>query len=247
MVDLSSLWAGPLCSHLLQLMGARVIKVEGLARPDGARFGPSRFFDLMNGGKESVALDLFVAYGRAQLRSLLANADIVIEASRPRALQQLGINAEEIVDECAGLTWISITGHGREGDAANWIAFGDDAGVSAGVSEFLFEPDGAPIFCADAVADPLTGLHAALAAWAHRQDDSGGLIALSLRDVTANCIALDPPASRDAAAERKAEWQSTLSARGMMAAPPTARKPQTSARPLGADTNSILSEFGIPC
>ncbi|HLG88093.1 MAG TPA: CoA transferase [Alphaproteobacteria bacterium] len=242
----SSLWAGPLCGHLLRLLGARVVKVESMSRPDGARFGPARFFDLLNGGKQSVALDLSNGRGRAQLRSLLAHADIVIEASRPRALRQLGVQAEELVSEHA-LTWISITGYGREGEEANRIAFGDDAGASAGVSEFLIDGDGEPLFCGDAIADPLTGLHAAFAAWAHWQDGSGGLISLSLRDVTASCMALDRPASREAAAAREAEWQSVLSAHGAAADLPRAREPRTAARSLGADTNAVLSELGIAC
>ena len=57
-VDLSSLWAGPLCGQLLAAAGADVVKVESTARPDGARQGPAAFFDLLNGVKRSVALDL---------------------------------------------------------------------------------------------------------------------------------------------------------------------------------------------
>src|SRR5262249_27702398 len=50
-VDLSSLWAGPLCGRLLADAGATVVKVESRARPDGARRGPAAFFDLLNAGK----------------------------------------------------------------------------------------------------------------------------------------------------------------------------------------------------
>ena len=112
-IDLSSLWAGPLCGHLLQHCGATVVKVESTARPDGARRGPAVFFDLLNTGKTSVALDFADARGREQLRALLARADIVIEASRPRALRQLGVRAEDIIEQNPGLTWISISGYGR--------------------------------------------------------------------------------------------------------------------------------------
>ena len=56
-LDLTALWAGPLCCHLLQAQGARVVKVENIHRPDGARRGPARFYDLLNAGKDSVALD----------------------------------------------------------------------------------------------------------------------------------------------------------------------------------------------
>ena len=67
-VDLSALWGGPLCTHLLQLAGARVVKVESTRRPDGARFGPAAFLDLLNAGKQSVALDFASPEGRARLR-----------------------------------------------------------------------------------------------------------------------------------------------------------------------------------
>src|SRR4029453_19173112 len=93
-VDLSSLWAGPLCAHLLGLQGARVVKVESTGRPDGARRGPAAFFDLLHGGPRGVARDLRDPAGAACLRRLLAAADVVVEASRPRALRQLGIEAE---------------------------------------------------------------------------------------------------------------------------------------------------------
>jgi crotonobetainyl-CoA:carnitine CoA-transferase CaiB-like acyl-CoA transferase len=108
-VDLSSLWAGPLCSHLLQLAGARVIKVESSTRLDGARFGSRPFYDLLNSGKQSVALDLSTNSGRQQLQRLLWRADIVIEGSRPRALRQMGIDAEQLVCSVPGLTWVGIS------------------------------------------------------------------------------------------------------------------------------------------
>ena len=83
-VDLSSLWAGPLCGSLLATAGATVIKVESLTRPDGARLGPAAFFDLLNAGKRSVALDLRSAGGVTILRELLAKADVVIEPMSKR-------------------------------------------------------------------------------------------------------------------------------------------------------------------
>src|SRR3546814_5825467 len=98
----------------MQRCGADVIKVEGSARPDGARRGPSAFFDLLNAGKRSVALDLQSPRGRAQLRELLRGADIVIEASRPRALRQMGIDAETLLHEQPQLTWLALNGRSEE-------------------------------------------------------------------------------------------------------------------------------------
>ena len=97
-VDLSALWAGPLCGDLLAAAGATVVKVESPSRPDGARRGPAAFFDLLNWRKQSVALDLQRAEGPRLLHALVQRADVVIEASRPRALAQLGISARRLVE-----------------------------------------------------------------------------------------------------------------------------------------------------
>ena len=112
-VDLSSLWAGPLCTHLLRSCGAEVWKIESTRRPDGARFGERSFFDLLNAGKQSVALDLASERGRCALDALLRAADIIVESSRPRALHQLGIRAETILQQRPGRIWLSLTGYGR--------------------------------------------------------------------------------------------------------------------------------------
>ena len=208
-VDLSSLWAGPLCSHLWQLAGARVIKVESTSRPDGARVGSPAFFDLLNGDKESVTLDLHRESGRDGLRRLVLQADIVLEASRPRALRQMGIIAEDILTERPGLTWVGITGYGREEPGANWIAYGDDAGIAAGLSAILHQCTGRRLVCGDAIADPLTGLHAALAGWTCWQNGGGQLIDIALVDVVRHCIAATAPAGNDYSG-RYRNWRKVL-------------------------------------
>jgi hypothetical protein len=187
-VELASLWAGPLAGRLLRLAGADVIKVESRARPDGARRGSPEFFERLNAGKRSVTLDLDLAAGREELRALLENADIVIEGSRPRALRQLGIDAEAMVAARAGLTWISITGYGRAPPHDQWIAYGDDAAIAAGLSQRAFEAGGERGIVGDAVADPLTGVHAALAALSFQRRGGGALIDIALRDVVAHLL-----------------------------------------------------------
>jgi hypothetical protein len=246
-LDFSGLWAGPLCGHLLQLQGARVIKIESLRRPDGARQGPAEFYNLMNAGKESAAFDFTAEHDLVKLRRLIERADIVIESSRPRALRQLGIDAAALVEAHPGLSWISITGYGREEPESDWVAFGDDAGVAAGLSAMMVQPGEAPVFCGDAIADPLSGLHAALIAWARWQSGRGGLIALSLRDVVAHCAGFDLPPTNGDVLERTHCWAELVESQGIVPAAPQARLPAGSARPLGADTASILAEFGIAC
>ena len=154
-LDLTSLWAGPLAGGLLAEAGCRVLKVESSSRPDGARRGPAGFFDLLNRGKEMVSLDLPAPGAVDELRELIAGADLVLEASRPRVMDQWGICPEDVV--AAGTAWVSITGHGRWGSGCNRIAFGDDAAVSGG----LVVPGDPPMFVGDAIADPIAGLVAA--------------------------------------------------------------------------------------
>jgi hypothetical protein len=131
-VDLTSLWAGPLCGDLLARAGATVVKVESTGRPDGARRGPAAFFDLMNGAKRSMALDFGSRQGVSLLRHLIARADVVLEASRPRALEQLGLTATELVAGGGPQVWVSITGFSRAGADRDRSAFGDDAAVAGG-------------------------------------------------------------------------------------------------------------------
>ena len=96
--DLSSMWAGPLCGHLLAAAGATVVKVEAISRPDGTRGGDSRFFDWMNASKLSYATD----FRDGDVRRLLEVADVVIEGSRPAALTRRGLGAEQVRAAPAG-------------------------------------------------------------------------------------------------------------------------------------------------
>ena len=222
-VDLSSLWAGPLCGALLAECGFRVVKVESTRRPDGARGGSPAFFDRMNGHKRSVALDLHTPAGIAALRRLLEHADVVIEASRPRALAQLGIDPLLLV---AGgpRVWVSITGHGYRGESALRVSFGDDAAVAGGLVVWQGRD---PYFCCDAVADPVSGITAAAAALSALA--AGGRWHL---DVAMSMVAADmagPTVPVPA---------------GTFAAPPRAPVASHSASVMGAHTQRVLDEIG---
>ena len=222
-VDLSSLWAGPLCGALLAERGLRVVKVESTRRPDGARGGSPAFFDRMNGQKRSVALDLHTPAGIAALRRLLVHADVVIEASRPRALAQLGIDPLQLV---AGgpRVWVSITGHGYRGESALRVGFGDDAAVAGGLVVWQ-GPD--PYFCCDAVADPISGITAAAAVLSALS--AGGRWHL---DVAMSMVAADmagPTLPIPASA---------------FAASPWAPRASHHAPVMGSDTQQVLDEIG---
>ncbi len=246
-VDLSALWAGPLCGNLLWLCGARVVKVESVDRPDGTRFGNADFYGLLNQGKRSLALDLERREGRAALYRLLERADIVIESSRPRALRQLGVEAGEWVGRAAGRTWISITGYGRSGAAANWVAFGDDAGVAAGLGDLMRAAVGTLQFAGDAIADPLTGVQAARAAWLSWLSGGSRLISLSLADVAARMLVceVDELGGEGRLAQSVRHWWRATRCGGATAgiARRTTCAPVSS---LGADTEALLRELSTP-
>jgi hypothetical protein len=181
-VDLSSLWAGPLAARILCETGAHIVKVEDPARPDGSRNTP-RFYSWLHSPFESnIRVDFRSAAGRDELARLLDTADVVIEASRPRAMEQIGLSPEGRGLR-PGQVWVSITGHGRSGPQRHWVGFGDDAAIAGGLS--CRDGSGPTLFCGDATADPITGLVAALAALRSLDDGGGDLIDVSLSGVAA--------------------------------------------------------------
>jgi crotonobetainyl-CoA:carnitine CoA-transferase CaiB-like acyl-CoA transferase len=161
------------------LSGARVIKVESTARPDGARSGTPTFFNLLHAGHQQVTLDFRTDVPR--LRELISGADLVLEASRPRALRQLGIVAEDVV--ASGTSWLSITAGGRCSDA---VGFGDDVAASAGLVVRL--EDGQPVPAGDALADPVAGVMAAVAARRALASADARLVDVSMRHVIAETL-----------------------------------------------------------
>ena len=221
---LASLWAGPLAAELLARAGARVVTVESLRRPDGARRGSVAFHDLLHAGQEMVALDLPDPTDRMVLRRLIDAADLVVDGSRPRAMRRLGIDVDEVV--AAGTSWLSITGYGRTGPWAEQPAFGDDAAAAAGL--VAWDAAG-PVPAGDAIADPLTGVHAAVAGLASLHDPRAWLIELAMREVA--IVAARLPG------DHRPEEVTPIE--------PSARRPTGRARPLGADTARVLDEFGI--
>jgi hypothetical protein len=179
-VDLSALWAGPLCGAVLAEAGAKAIKVESTARPDGARVGDPTLYARLNERKAHRRVDLASPAGRGELAELVRAADVVIEASRPRALEQLGIvAAAELARADGPVVWVSITGHGRDSPR---IAFGDDAAVAGGLVDHAID---GPRFLGDALADPLSGLAAAAAALELLAAHEGGLVEVTMAAVAA--------------------------------------------------------------
>ncbi len=184
-IDLSAIWAGPLAGHLFWLAGAEVVKVESLTRPDLIRRDDSATFGAINQGKANIAIDFAHASHKTALVELIRRADIVIESSRPRALRQLGIDADALVREVPGLVWLCITGHGATGEAANWTGIGNDCGVAGGLTRAMADAGGGIGYVGDAIADPLTGITAALAGWRAWRSGQAQRIGFSMSAIAA--------------------------------------------------------------
>jgi hypothetical protein len=212
--DLSSMWAGPLCGHLLARAGATVVKVESPRRPDGTRAGNRAFFNWMNGEKLFYCLDL--DREADELRELLAVSDIVIEGSRPAALARRRLGADDVAPR-AGRIWLRINGYDERSGRP---AFGDDAAVAGGLVGYGI---GGPVFVGDAIADPLTGLEATLAVVESLGRGGGEVIHVSMAAVAATYAALPTTAS--------------VSARPAPAPPAPAAT--VSAAELGADNDEV--------
>ena len=167
-----------------------------------------------------MALDLRRADGVRVLQRLVRRADVVIEASRPRALAELGIHAAGSVRDGGPQVWVSITGHGRAGDAGQRVGFGDDAAAAGGLVVWAGP---APMFCADAVADPLSGLTAASACLESLAEGGRWLLDVSMAGVCAGLAGPTLPLPP-----------------GLVPAAPRAREPERAAPALGADTAQVV-------
>lgn len=126
-IDLTRVLAGPYCTQLLGDMGADVIKVEVPGRGDDTRqWGPpwtedglSAYFVSANRNKRSMTLNLKSDEGKAILRSLLAEADVLVENFRTGTLEKFGFSYEELQVIRPGLIYATVTGYGYDGPYAN--------------------------------------------------------------------------------------------------------------------------------
>jgi hypothetical protein len=127
------------------------------------------------------------------------------------------------------------------------VAFGDDAAAAAGLATAAGRLAGSatPFICGDAIADPLTGMHAALAALAAHRRGGGVLVSLALRDVAAHVTAFGPPPTPATVAAIVTEdgvpaWEVIADGDRQRVLSPRARTPIGVAHPFGADTATVL-------
>jgi crotonobetainyl-CoA:carnitine CoA-transferase CaiB-like acyl-CoA transferase len=135
-IELGTYYAAPYGATLLADLGARVIKLEQL---DG---DPHRFmlpFPELAGmkvlqGKESVAVDLSSAEGRAVAHKIIAEADIVLQSFRAGVAKRLGLDADTLMALNPGLIYLNAPGYGEDGPCGHRPAFAPTIGACAGMA-----------------------------------------------------------------------------------------------------------------
>ena len=164
-LDLSQGIAGPYCGRLLADRGARVLKVEPprgdwmrvLGAGPGATSASALYYNL---GKESVVLNLKEPDDLERALALAARADVVIESSRPGAMEKLGLGFEAVRARNAVVIYLTISGFGRTGPRAAEPLTDTVAQAFSGYMSINRGRDGIPHKTDTTIIDAVTGLYA---------------------------------------------------------------------------------------
>ncbi|GAB7107741.1 CoA transferase [Streptomyces phaeofaciens JCM 4814] len=168
-LDLATLFAGPLAATLLGDFGAEVIKVEHPAKPDPSRgHGPSKngvglWWKLLGRNKRTITLNLSTPGGRATLLRLAATADVIVENFRPGTLEKWDLGWEELSAANPRLVLTRVTGFGQFGPYAHRPGFGTLAEAMSGFAAITGEPDAPPVLPPFGLADSIAALATAYA------------------------------------------------------------------------------------
>ncbi len=173
-IDFTAFWAGPAAAHALAALGADVVKIESIQRPDGIRYsGGMRtdvddwweygwVFHAMNTNKRSVTLDLQSDDGLRLVKELVRQADVVIENFSPRVMDQFGLGADTLLELNPRVVVVRMPAFGLTGPWRDRVGFAPTMEQIAGLAWVTGLPDGLPVAPRGA-CDPLAGAHAAFA------------------------------------------------------------------------------------
>ncbi len=198
-IEMARILAGPWAGQTLADLGAEVVKVEAPAGDDTRQWGPpfigddAAYFHGCNRGKASVIVDFRNAEGQAQIRELVADADILIENFKVGGLAKYGLDYASLSELNPRLIYCSITGFGQHGPYANRAGYDYIIQGMSGLMSVTGDPAGQPQKVGVAVTDIFTGMYAStaiLAAVHQRQTTGRGQhIDLALFDVATAVMA----------------------------------------------------------
>ena len=184
-VELARVLAGPWAGQTLSDLGCEVIKVESPAGDDTRQWGPpfvtrdedvtASYFHSTNRGKASVTVDFRTEEGQAQVKELLADADILIENFKTGALAKYGLDYASLSAQFPKLIYCSITGFGHTGPYAHRAGYDFIIQGMSGLMSITGEPDGQPQKSGMAITDIFTGVYAstAILAAVHQRHQTG--------------------------------------------------------------------------
>ena len=180
-LDLSHVWAGPLCTRILSDLGADVIKIErsyarGLKEPVGDPIGgwigkdPGKdpwnrnaAFVKLARNSRSVCVDLKHKKGREIFLELVGHADVVIENFSASTMSNLNLDYQTLVEANPNIIYLTMPGFGKTGPYKDWVAFGPIiepmSGLTAAMGYSLEEPRNSGV----ALVDPTSATSAAAA------------------------------------------------------------------------------------
>lgn len=203
-VDMTTFWAGPSCTHMLAMLGAEVIHVESTRRPDGTRliagipitedqwWEKSPIFSGLNTNKKGLTLNLQSDAGREVLMQLIATCDVIVENFTPRVVDQIGLDFAAVQAVRPDAIMLRMPGFGLDGPWRDNPAFAYVIEAASGVSWLTGYPDRNP-YEPYSVGDPNAGVHALnallLALEHRRRTGEGVLIEAAMVDAALNIAA----------------------------------------------------------
>jgi crotonobetainyl-CoA:carnitine CoA-transferase CaiB-like acyl-CoA transferase len=173
--DFTAFWAGPVATQFLGAMGADVIKLEGVRRPDGMRFSAGRppdwdqwwewgpVFLCSNNNKRGISVELGTETGRNLALELVAASDLVIENFSPRVMGNFGLEWEAVTAANPRAVMVRMPAFGLDGPWRDRVGFAQTMEQATGMAWLTGHADGPPVI-PRGVCDPIAGLHAAFAA-----------------------------------------------------------------------------------
>jgi crotonobetainyl-CoA:carnitine CoA-transferase CaiB-like acyl-CoA transferase len=166
-LDFSTLLPGPLATLYLAQAGAEVIKIERPGSGDPVRSyppfreGKSVLFELLNGGKHSVVLDLKDSVPRSRLLELVRSADVLIEQFRPGVMARLKLDFDSLRAIHPAIIYCSISGYGQHGSRHQVVGHDLNYQAWTGLLALAGEHEGRRIVPA-LIADIAGGAHTAV-------------------------------------------------------------------------------------
>ena len=167
-LDFSRVLAGPFAGRMLSALGAEVVKVEP-PEGDSSRLwgrmtaGISGYFNMVNAGKRSIAIDLRAPGAQELVLALVKQADVLVENFRPDVMARLGIGYETLAATNPELIMLSISGFGRDGPESQRPAYAPIVHAELGLIDRVGRQKGVQLDLPLSVADTNAGLHGLVA------------------------------------------------------------------------------------